>query len=114
MKKIIDFFKTTIEWFKSGTKMIDSDKSFMKSMLSDVDGTISSKRTVLIWVGIVLWSWVHWQVFHDPKLAAERIAVINDDYWLILGSAGIVLAEKFTNRGIDSPSNSNGNNGSAS
>lgn len=70
--------------------------SAIKSILSDKDGILSSKRVILLWVGIVVWTIVHIIVFRSDTMQRERLDLINDDFWLIVSSGGLVLAEKFT------------------
>jgi hypothetical protein len=70
--------------------------SAIKSILSDKDGILSSKRVILLWVGIIIWSGVHIVVFKSDTMSRERLDLINDDFWLIVSSGRLVLAEKFT------------------
>lgn len=72
-----------------------SFKNFIKSGLSD-SGQISSKRGVLWYVAIILWTYVHLKVFRNVSMVAERASVIEYDFWIIVSATGMVLSEKFT------------------
>jgi hypothetical protein len=44
------------------------DRPFLRSMLSEQDGTVSSARFCIVLVIVVSLSWVTWLVMHDKKL----------------------------------------------
>lgn len=79
----------------TGTELYNSLKAFVKEGLSD-SGKISSKRGLLWYVGIVLWSYVHIVVFTRDNMITERNLVIDYDFWIIVSGASLVLGEKFT------------------
>lgn len=73
----------------------------LKSILSDVDNMSSSKRIVLLWVAIVVWSFVHVVVFTAPKdrfPADLPSTLIMYDAILIMACLGFVLSEKIWGR----------------
>jgi hypothetical protein len=78
----------------------------LKSILSDVDSMSSSKRIVLLWIAIFVWSFVHVVVFLSPK---DRFptelpsTLIMYDAILIGACLGFVLGEKIWGR--DKPDN---------
>lgn len=73
----------------------------IKSILSDVDNMSSSKRIVLLWIAIIIWSFVHVVVFTAPK---DRFpsdlpsTLIMYDAVLIAACLGFVLGEKIWGR----------------
>lgn len=73
----------------------------LKSILSDVDSMSSSKRIVLLWIAIFIWSFVHVIVFTAPK---DRFPIdlpstlIMYDAVLIMACLGFVLSEKIWGR----------------
>ena len=71
-----------------------SVKNFFKAGLSE-NGVISSKRGVLWYVALVLWTFVHIVVFSSATMTSERDLVINYDFWIIVSGTGMVLGEKF-------------------
>jgi hypothetical protein len=73
----------------------------LKSILSDVDNMSSSKRVVLLWVAIVVWSFVHVIVFTAEKgKFPESLpgTLIMYDFFLIMGALGFVVSEKIWGR----------------
>jgi hypothetical protein len=80
-------------------------KDFIKSIFSDIDNMASSKRLILLWTGIPIWTFIHIVVFLTKIMAEERATLIMYDFFLIVGALGIVLSEKFTPRNPNSPSN---------
>ena len=73
-------------------------KEFVKSLFSDVDNMVSSKRMILLWTGLPIWTFVNIMVFVKEIMKEERSTVIMYDFFLIIGGLGIVLSEKFSNR----------------
>lgn len=73
----------------------------LKSVLSDVDSMSSSKRVVLLWIALVIWSFVHVIVFTAPKdRFPESLpsTLIGYDAALIAACLGFVLGEKIWGR----------------
>lgn len=75
--------------------LYESIKHFIREGLSD-SGSISSKRGLLWYVGIVLWTFVHIIVFSRDSMITERNLVIDYDFWIIVSGASLVLGEKFS------------------
>jgi len=69
-------------------------------MLSDVDNQGSSKRVLMMWIGIVVWSFVHVMVFLSIKPFPIDTAntLILYDVVLIGSLAGLALSEKVWGR----------------
>jgi hypothetical protein len=80
-------------------------KEFIKSLFSDIDNMASSKRLILLWTGIPIWTFVHIVVFLTAMMTEERATLIMYDFFLIVGALGIVLSEKFAPRNPNSSSN---------
>jgi hypothetical protein len=78
-------------------------KEFIKSLFSDIDNMSSSKRAILLWTGIPIWTFIHIVVFLTAIMSEERATLIMYDFFLIVGALGIVLSEKFTPRNPNSP-----------
>ena len=74
--------------------------NFLKSMLSDVDNQGSSKRVLMIWIGIVIWTFVHVMIFLNIKPFPVDTAntIILYDVVLISSLAGLALSEKIWGR----------------
>lgn len=73
----------------------------IKNIIRDVDNQESSKRILMLWVGLVLWSFVHVVVFWAPKgRFPEELfgTIIMYDFVLIAALAGVVLGEKIFGR----------------
>ena len=73
---------------------------FVKSMLSDVDNQGSSKRVLMLWIGVVVWSFVNVMVFLGikPFPADTANTLILYDVVLIGSLAGLALSEKIWGR----------------
>jgi len=73
---------------------------FIKSMLSDVDNQGSSKRVLMLWVGIPVWSFVHAMVFFGIKPFPTDTAntLIMYDVVLIATFGGFAVSEKIWGR----------------
>lgn len=73
---------------------------FIKSMLSDVDNQGSSKRFSMMWLVLIIWSFVHVMVFLKIKPFPVDTAntLILYDVVLIFGFGGMTLSEKIWGR----------------
>lgn len=75
-------------------------KSLLEKIFCDVDGMPSSKRVVMLWIAIILWSFVHVMVFLllKPFPAETAGNVIMYDVILILTFGGFAVSEKIWGR----------------
>jgi hypothetical protein len=78
-------------------ELYTSAKNFIKAGLSD-NGSISSKRGVLWYTAIVIWTFINVSVFLSPTMDKERDSLIFYNFWIIVSGTGMVLGEKFINR----------------
>jgi hypothetical protein len=81
--------------------------TFVGSIFEDQTGGGSSKRVVLLWVAVPIWTLVHWFVFkgEDHELKSTLIMY---DFFLITGFGGLALAEKSFNNKVADTSESKG------
>lgn len=73
----------------------------IRNIIRDVDNQESSKRLLMLWVGIFLWSFVHGAIFFAPKgRFPEDLfgTIVFYDFVLIVSLAGVVLSEKIFGR----------------
>jgi hypothetical protein len=77
------------------------EQNVIGKILSGIDGMPSSKRTLMLWIGIVLWSFVHVMVFFMIKPFPTDIAstVILYDVILILSLGGMNVSERIWGKG---------------
>jgi len=71
---------------------------FLKSILSEADGTGSTKRTAVMWTAIVLWTYIHYNVFGTQMMKDLRAQLMWYDFFFMLGGLGIISAEKILNK----------------
>lgn len=71
-------------------------KNLIWKILSDVDGMPSSKRFLMLWIGVVIWTFIHAALFFLVKpLNAELTGtVILYDMILICLLGGLNVSEK--------------------
>lgn len=74
--------------------------NLIKEIFQDVDNKGSSKRIILLWIGIVLWTFIHIAIFELIKPFPLEIAstLILYDMVLICSLAGLALSEKIWGR----------------
>ena len=60
------------------------NRPFLRSMLSEQDGTVSSARFCIVLVILVSLSWVSWLVVHDKKM--PDLSVVATYTTLVCGS----------------------------
>jgi hypothetical protein len=79
------------------------EQNIIGKILSGFDGMPSSKRTLMLWIGIVLWSFVHVMVFFLIRPFSTDIAstVILYDVILILSLGGMNVSERIWGKGKD-------------
>lgn len=72
----------------------------LKTVLTGVDSQGSSKRLLLVWIGIVLWTFMHLMVFLFLKPFNENMAgtLILNDVILIGSLAGLNIVERIWGR----------------
>ena len=79
------------------------EQNVIGKILSGIDGMPSSKRTLMLWIGIVLWSFVHVMVFFLIRPFPTDLAstLIMYDVILILSMAGMNVSERIWGKGKD-------------
>lgn len=77
----------------------------LKTVLTGVDGLGSSKRLLLMWIGGVIWGFVHVMLFLLIKPFPEALAgtVILYDVILIGALAGLNVTERFAPKDKEKP-----------
>jgi hypothetical protein len=77
------------------------EQNIVEKILSGIDGMPSAKRTLMLWIGIVLYSFVHIMVFLLIKPFPADIAttVILYDVILIGSLAGLNVTERILGKG---------------
>lgn len=73
----------------------------LKTIIADVDNQGSSKRVLLLWIGVVIWGFVHWMLFLHIKPFNTELAgtLLLYDVMLITGFGGLAIVEKIWGRG---------------
>lgn len=87
-------------------------KNIIGKVLTGIDGLPSSKRLLMLWIGIVLWTFVHVMVFKVIKPVSDNIAqtLILYDVILIGGLGGLNVSERIWGKSIDKSNDNNVNN----
>ena len=78
-------------------------KELIKQIFQDNTGQGSSKRLIVLWTGIPIWTFINLMAFLTEGMKEERSTLILYDFLMIVGGLGIVLGEKYlSNKAPDS------------
>lgn len=69
-------------------------KQLIKSILTDVGDKASSKRFGMLWLLIVMWTFIHVMIFLVQADKDMMKTLIEDDLILILSFGGFVVGER--------------------
>lgn len=83
-------------------------KEIIKGILNGVDGIPSSKRLLMLWLGLIVWSFIHVAVFFliKPFPSDTANTLILYDLLLICALGGMNVSERIFDS-KDKPTNEN-------
>lgn len=71
-------------------------KQFLKGVFEGVDGLPSSKRLAMLWMIVIVWSFIHYAVFFliKPFPTDTAATLILYDFLMIMGFGGMNVSER--------------------